>query len=186
MRGRTAIQLSVVSLLCLHLIASSGFAWQAEDELLAILQSKESSFYDKTLACKQLATVGTEAAVPVLAKLLHDDKLSHYARYGLEPISSPKVDEAFLEALANLNGRKLVGVINSLANRGKASAIGPLSDRLADPDREVAIEPGMRIAQGVLARVDEIAWQEVDRLEESRRGAGGFGSTGTGSQEEGG
>ena len=40
------------------------------------------------------------------------------------------------------------------------------------------IEPGMRIAQMVLARYDQIDWHEVDDLDETERGEGGFGSTG--------
>ncbi len=42
------------------------------------------------------------------------------------------------------------------------------------------IEPGERIAQMVVARYEQVAWQQVEILEESQRGAGGFGSTGTG------
>jgi dUTP pyrophosphatase len=41
------------------------------------------------------------------------------------------------------------------------------------------IERGMRIAQAVLAPVVRAAWQEVAELDETQRGAGGFGSTGT-------
>ncbi len=37
---------------------------------------------------------------------------------------------------------------------------------------------GMRIAQGILAPVVRIAWEEVAELPETARGAGGFGSTG--------
>jgi dUTP pyrophosphatase len=37
---------------------------------------------------------------------------------------------------------------------------------------------GMRIAQAVLAPVVRAAWEEVEDLEETVRGAGGFGSTG--------
>lgn len=40
------------------------------------------------------------------------------------------------------------------------------------------IEPGERIAQMIIARYEQISWQEVDSLEETQRGAGGFGSTG--------
>jgi dUTP pyrophosphatase len=40
------------------------------------------------------------------------------------------------------------------------------------------IERGMRIAQGVLAPVTRIRWQEVASLDETVRGMGGFGSTG--------
>ena len=41
------------------------------------------------------------------------------------------------------------------------------------------IEKGERVAQLVLARVEQLEWEEADSLAESERGAGGFGSTGT-------
>lgn len=41
------------------------------------------------------------------------------------------------------------------------------------------IERGERIAQLVLARHEVIEWETVETLEESQRGEGGFGSTGT-------
>jgi len=37
---------------------------------------------------------------------------------------------------------------------------------------------GERIAQMVIARHEHVEWEEVEVLEESERGAGGFGSTG--------
>jgi len=40
------------------------------------------------------------------------------------------------------------------------------------------IQRGERIAQLVLAPVTHLAWQAVDSLDETERGAGGFGSTG--------
>ncbi|MBK7368844.1 MAG: dUTP diphosphatase [Candidatus Eisenbacteria bacterium] len=40
------------------------------------------------------------------------------------------------------------------------------------------VEPGMRIAQMVLARVPRALWFEVQELGETKRGAGGFGHTG--------
>ncbi len=41
-----------------------------------------------------------------------------------------------------------------------------------------AIERGERIAQMVIARHAQADWQEVDDLDQTERGAGGFGSTG--------
>lgn len=41
------------------------------------------------------------------------------------------------------------------------------------------IERGMRIAQAVLAPVTRVTWEEMAELDETQRGAGGFGSTGT-------
>jgi len=46
-------------------------------------------------------------------------------------------------------------------------------------DAVFTVEPGMRIAQMVVAPVSRIAWAESGALPESSRGAGGFGSTGT-------
>lgn len=46
-------------------------------------------------------------------------------------------------------------------------------------DKEFAIEDGERIAQMVIAPHEQAEWQEVSELEETERGAGGFGSTGT-------
>ena len=40
------------------------------------------------------------------------------------------------------------------------------------------IEPGERIAQMVFARCEQAVWEEVGNLDETERGAGGFGSTG--------
>jgi dUTP pyrophosphatase len=40
------------------------------------------------------------------------------------------------------------------------------------------VEPEMRVAQGVVARYETAEWEMVDTLDETERGAGGFGSTG--------
>jgi dUTP pyrophosphatase len=42
------------------------------------------------------------------------------------------------------------------------------------------VEPKMRVAQMVIARVERAQIAEVDQLTETRRGEGGFGSTGVG------
>ena len=43
---------------------------------------------------------------------------------------------------------------------------------------KVEIEPGMRVAQLVLQKVEQIKFQEAEKLSSSEREAGGFGSTG--------
>ncbi|MBQ6198073.1 MAG: dUTP diphosphatase [Bacteroidales bacterium] len=40
------------------------------------------------------------------------------------------------------------------------------------------INPGERIAQMVIARHETVEWEEVDSLDDTARGEGGFGSTG--------
>lgn len=41
------------------------------------------------------------------------------------------------------------------------------------------IESGERIAQMIVSRHEHVEWEETDTLDESERGEGGFGSTGT-------
>ena len=41
------------------------------------------------------------------------------------------------------------------------------------------VERGMRIAQMVIAKHAHVSWEVVEELEDTDRGAGGFGSTGT-------
>ncbi|OYQ36437.1 deoxyuridine 5'-triphosphate nucleotidohydrolase [Niveispirillum lacus] len=45
-------------------------------------------------------------------------------------------------------------------------------------DQPFTVERGMRIAQMVIARHERAVWAEVDNLDETERGTGGFGSTG--------
>lgn len=111
---------------------------QAEARLIAVLQSAEASQKDKADACRQLAIVGSKQAVPALAGLLTDEKLSHMARYALEPIPDPAVDEALRDALGKLKGRLLVGVIASVGVRRDAQAVPALVKLLDDPDSDVA------------------------------------------------
>ena len=40
------------------------------------------------------------------------------------------------------------------------------------------VEPGMRIAQMLVQRYETVEWEEVDELERTERGKGGYGSTG--------
>ncbi len=47
----------------------------------------------------------------------------------------------------------------------------------------VTIEPGQRIAQLIIAPIVQADFTESDELSETVRGAGGFGSTGSGSAE---
>ncbi len=45
-------------------------------------------------------------------------------------------------------------------------------------DRDFEVNPGERIAQMVVARYQQVAWEQTDSLDSTDRGEGGFGSTG--------
>lgn len=43
---------------------------------------------------------------------------------------------------------------------------------------DFVIEPGERIAQMVIAKYEQISWEQVETLDETERGSGGFGHSG--------
>lgn len=56
---------------------------------------------------------------------------------------------------------------------------GEIKVLLVNLSREpFTVEPGERIAQMVIARYETARWEEVETLDETTRGEGGFGSTG--------
>jgi len=123
-------------------------AQESEADLLKKLSDPDAPIFDMAMACKELSRIGTEAAVPVLAKMLGDDEtLSHYARYALVPNPSPKVDEVLVAALSKQKGRTLIGTINSIANRGKPSAVEALGPLLDAEDEAVAAAAAHAIAR---------------------------------------
>ncbi len=72
---------------------------------IEVLKSSDATLKAKCDACRELATFGTAKAVPHLAALLSDPRMTHMARYGLEPIQDPSVDVALRNALTTLKGR---------------------------------------------------------------------------------
>jgi HEAT repeat protein len=109
---------------------------EQETKLIALLSSNASAA-EKGAACRELARIGTRAAIKPLSDLLGDEKLSHMARYGLEPIPDPAVDEALRDAAGKLTGRPLIGVIGSLGVRRDSKAVELLAKRLTDSDADV-------------------------------------------------
>lgn len=119
------------------LATTTAHAFAQEAELLAVLRS-EATVQQKSAACRQLARVATKQAVPTLAALLGDEKLSHMARYALEAIPDPSVDDALRDALGKVQGRPLLGVIGSLGVRRDAKAVDALAGLLKQPDTAAA------------------------------------------------
>ncbi len=109
-----------------------------QPELIAMVEDPGSTLFEKAIACKRLSMVGTREAVPALAALLDDERLGHYARFGLEPIPDPAVDEALRGALGRLRGPLLVGVIHSLGVRRDADAVDALGRLVYDGDTGIA------------------------------------------------
>ena len=100
-----------------------------------LVLTSQSGLQAKALACQQLAIIGGPEVVPTLAGLLADEHLSDYARSALESIADPAAGAALLNALPELNGRRLAGVIDSLGVRRELAAIPELQKLATDPVR---------------------------------------------------
>lgn len=110
---------------------------ERQRKLIAVLQSGATPA-EKAITCKKLAIYGTKDAVPALAALLLDKDLLSWARIALESIPGPEADAALRDAVGKVQGRMLIGVINSLGVRRDPKALELLSGKLNDPDTEVA------------------------------------------------
>lgn len=118
-----------------------------EAACIAALQG-DGDWFAKQDACRRLRQIGTAKSVPALAALLPDEKLGHMARYALENMPYPEVDQALRDALANTAGMPKAGVIISIGARADAEATPLLVPLLSDADAEIAAA-----AAGALGRI---------------------------------
>jgi HEAT repeat protein len=142
----SAPSLAFLVLVVLALVASRDRAFAADDSkpagenpgaLVRVLQS-EAAPAEKAMACKKLAVYGTADAVPALAPLLSDTNLASWARIALEAIPGPAADAALRDASGKLQGRLLIGAINSIGYRRDPLAVPSLIGKLKDADVDVA------------------------------------------------
>ncbi|HRH67005.1 MAG TPA: dUTP diphosphatase [Bacteroidia bacterium] len=93
-------------------------------------------------------------------------------------IELPVGFEAQVRPRSGLAAKKGVTVLNSPGTID-ADYRGEIKVILVNLSNEpFAIENGERIAQLVIARHEQVSWEQVSELAESGRGTGGFGSTG--------
>ncbi|MCC8359582.1 dUTP diphosphatase [Salinimicrobium sediminilitoris] len=93
-------------------------------------------------------------------------------------IELPVGYEAQVRPRSGLAAKKGITVLNSpgTIDADYRGEIGVILVNLSN--EEFTIQDGERIAQMVISRHEHITWKEVDNLEETSRGTGGFGSTG--------
>lgn len=135
-----------------------------ESRLLAVLASA-APLAERESAVVRLHRVGSERAVPELAKLLSDAELSHAARHALEPMPFASAGRALAGALATTAGPVRLGLISSLASRREITAVPALASLLRDASDSAAAEAaahalGMMPDASALAAL-EAAWPET-------------------------
>ncbi|MCY2686576.1 dUTP diphosphatase [Salinimicrobium sp. TH3] len=93
-------------------------------------------------------------------------------------IELPVGYEAQVRPRSGLAAKKGITVLNSpgTIDADYRGEIGVILVNLSN--EEFTIQDGERIAQMVISRHEHITWKEVENLEETSRGTGGFGSTG--------
>ena len=109
------------------------------------------------MAPGQRALVGTGIAIalpPGTVGLIHP-RSGLAAKHGLSIVNTPGTIDA------DYRGEIKVCLLNT------------------DPTTPIEITRGMRIAQLVVQKVELVTFSEVDDLDDTERGAGGYGSTGT-------
>ena len=94
-------------------------------------------------------------------------------------ISVPKYFEIQIRPRSGLAAKNQISVLNTpgTIDSDYRGALKVILINLSD--KVFKIEKGLRIAQMVLCPVVKATLKEVDTLEETERGVGGFGSTGT-------
>ena len=117
--------------------ATSLVAQQSEQDLLAVLRS-DAPKGEKAITCKKLAVYGSEASVSELAKLLPDPELSSWSRIALEAIPGSASRVALRDAAGKVEGRTLVGVLNSIGVLRDAEAVPMLVAKCKSGERDVA------------------------------------------------
>ena len=94
-------------------------------------------------------------------------------------IELPSGYEAQIRPRSGLAAKHGISIVNAPGTID-ADYRGEIKVLLVNLSREpFTIEPGERIAQMVVAQHAAVEWELADHLEESVRGEGGFGSTGT-------
>ncbi len=93
-------------------------------------------------------------------------------------IALPVSFEAQVRPRSGLAAKKGITVLNSpgTIDADYRGEIGVILVNLSN--EEFIVNDGERIAQLIIAKHERINWQEVTILNETERGAGGFGSTG--------
>lgn len=93
-------------------------------------------------------------------------------------IALPAGFEAQVRPRSGLAAKKGITVLNSpgTVDADYRGEIGVILVNLSNED--FVVQDGERVAQLVIAKHERVTWQEVDVLDETERGAGGFGSTG--------
>jgi HEAT repeat protein len=121
------------------------------------LLAPSSTFEARRFACKQLGILGSKAALPALAKLLHSDDTASIACLALTTYPPGKADDTLRAAFAAAPAKARIQIIHTLGDRWDSKSVKLLAQAAGDPDRSVA-----EAALASLGKIgDEAAWRAL-------------------------
>lgn len=147
---------------CAGVFAQDGptlYSTNDEAVLIGAIQApgeEPNDIYLKNMACKRLAIIGTDNAVPALSAMLASEKLNFNARFALEAMTTAASADALIKAAAELTGPQQIGAVDSIGVRSLPTAVATLKVLLENnPSPE--LKKAVYIALGYIATDDSIA-----------------------------
>jgi len=110
-----------------HLRDSQAIRDALSKGLAEVAAQPQATKDGRVLACRALSLVGTDSAVPALARLIGDPALSNAALYALARMPGPAVDEALVAALARTQGQTRLAVAALVGSRRVDAAVPALA-----------------------------------------------------------
>ena len=119
-------------------LGATGNAAQALENLLIAGLGMAKTLAAKDAFCRDLAMVGSDAAVPKLAAMLLAPDTSEMARYALERIGGARVASALRDALPRTSSAVQTGIVVSLGRRRDAASVDAIRPLIASKDASLA------------------------------------------------
>ncbi len=145
--GQTLEPLREMEQLVRQAVGQKRRAAELETALLPLLDAAATP-EARRFACQQLALIGSDASVPVLARLLDDPQTAGLACLAFGNRPSSKINSALRAALDRTGGRARLQIISTLGHRRDAKAVSSLARLARDPD-----EPTAQAAVRALAEI---------------------------------
>jgi len=110
-----------------------------EQKLIGLLKSKTTSFAGKQFIFKMLRRIGTKASLPILEELLTHKTYSDGARFVLEGMDDPKVNQILIDAIDIKQKTIAMGLISTLARRKAREAVKKLAYLIQTKHQDLAL-----------------------------------------------
>ncbi len=161
--GQDMAALLLVDRAVIDSMATPASRAQCAARLAQLVDASSTTLAARQYICFQLRQVGTEAEVPVLARLLLPDDTSAMARNALESIPGEAARQALLSATKQLGGQQLVGLINSLGKRQESASVDELARLAKSDDTAVQAAAWRALANIGDDRALDVLWTQAEQ-----------------------